>query len=69
MEVERGDVACVAVFVAGEGVDAVGRAVVDIFWGLEGEAWDGGCIVGAVDEPGRAVGLSRSVRRCWREDL
>ena len=55
MQVERGDVPCVAVFVGGEGVDCVGVAVWDGLGGLEGGVGDEGCVVG---EWGFEVGWS-----------
>jgi hypothetical protein len=53
MEVERGDVARVAVLVVAEGVNAVGNTIVDIFWWLEGNVGYLGLVVADIlaDEP------------------
>lgn len=49
MQIEGGDVACIAVLIAGECVDGVGVTVGKSLRGLEGGVGNKGCIVGDWD--------------------
>ena len=61
MEVERGNVAGVAVFVGSERVDAIGGAIVHIFWGWVGDMGNLEGVVVAINEPWRPCGLTRCI--------